>query len=78
MCLEFSKVQPQELESLYDLYSFQVRNKYIVGFFPKDLLIERFCILGLAKKIRIVEKKIKKSTKNIIFDHLFIAKILGH
>jgi len=24
MCLEFSKVKPQELESLYDLYSFQV------------------------------------------------------
>jgi len=24
MCLEFSKVQPQELETLYDLYSFQV------------------------------------------------------
>ena len=23
MCLEFSKVKPQELESLYDLYSFQ-------------------------------------------------------
>lgn len=24
MCLEFSKVRPQELEALYDLYSFQV------------------------------------------------------
>ncbi len=26
MCLEFSKVKPQELESLYDLYSFQGKN----------------------------------------------------
>ena len=35
MCLEFSKVKPQELETLYDLYSFQVELVSLMGLVSK-------------------------------------------